>query len=324
MSIWRYEVFLEKNSLALPAKISKDGSSGYILPSEHVVWNPISFLYLWTNFLLNACTPVSGFTQEILVVSSEALYRCIQNDSLVLLCSVMHVYWTFLNSPKEVPWNWWLKWLIPIFWHSGNMWSALRPRIHGSWMICGLLALLFQEVWSKVISGFYSSERLWERISSRPYSKLLRALKSSERMASRHHSRPCLTSYVFLQSSSFYGASIIGLSAYSEFRMILHQYPSESKWWATRTAFEHVLIRMNLNSLKITELIFLTPQVWNCMTIFLRYMGSFWKYNTHIFHFSNSGKAKKTNKNNKIQRIYFPIFFEEWKIPLILMIVNCF
>lgn len=135
-----------RNSLVLPAKISKDDSSGYILPSEHVVWNPISCPFLWTNFFMSACTPGSGFTQEIMMVSSEALYRRIQNDSLVLLCGVMYVFWTFLNSPKELPWNRWLKWLIPISWHSGNMWSALRPRIHGSQMICGLLALLFQEV----------------------------------------------------------------------------------------------------------------------------------------------------------------------------------
>lgn len=68
-----------RKSLVLHAKRSKDDSSCYILPSEHV-WNLISFHYLWTNFLLNAYTPGSGFAQEILVVSSEALHTCIQND----------------------------------------------------------------------------------------------------------------------------------------------------------------------------------------------------------------------------------------------------
>lgn len=294
-----------RNSLALPAKISKDDSSGYIVPSEHVVWNPISFPFLWTNFLMNACTPGSGFTQEIMVVSSEALYRCIQNDSLVLLCSVRYVYWTFLNSPKELTWNRWLKWLIPISWHSGNMWSALRPRIHGSRMICGLLTLLFQEVWSQVISGFYSSERLWERISSRSCSKLLRALKSSERIASSTILDPASVLVFFCRVLPFMGHPSLDLVptqnsgwSYTNIQVSLNDGRQEQH---LNMSFS----RMNLNSLKITELIFLTSQVWNCMIIFLRYKGSFWKYNTHIFHFSYSEKAKKTNKITKSKEFTF-------------------
>lgn len=116
-------------------------------------------------------------------------------------------------------------------------------------------------------------------------------------MARRRHSRPCLSSCAFLQSSSFYRASIIGLSAYSGWSYTNIQVSiSDGQWEQHLNMFFR---RMNLNSLKITELIFLTPHVWNYMTIFLRYMGSFWKYNTHVFHFSFSEKKQRKQTNKK-------------------------
>lgn len=131
-------------------------------------------------------------------------------------------------------------------------------------------------------------------ISSRPHFKLLRALKSSEDMARRCHSRPCLSSCAFLQSSSFYRASIIGLNTYSGWSYTNIQVSISDGQWEQHLNMS--FRRMNLNSLKITELIFLKSHVWNYVTIFLRYMGSFWKYNTHAFHFSFSGKSKENKQ----------------------------